>query len=73
MLYYRNGPAYTAQKMTFSIKGFSSKCDQICGKLRIWSYLLEKSLMENIVFCAVLGAVVKERSDQTLSAKATEK
>ena len=29
--------------------------------------------MENITFCAVLGAVVKERSDQTLSAKATEK
>ena len=24
------------------------------GKLRIWSHLLKKSLMENIMFCAVL-------------------
>ena len=36
----------TAQKMTFSI----SKCDQIRKKLRIWSYLLKKSLMENFIF-----------------------
>ena len=39
--------------MKFSIKDFSSKCDQIRSALRIWSYLLEKSLMENFVFCAV--------------------
>ena len=43
----------TAQKMKFSIKDFSSKCDKICGKLWIWSHLLEKSLMENFIFCAV--------------------
>ena len=43
----------TAQKMKFSIKDFSSKCDQIRRKLRIWSRLLEKSLMENFTFCAV--------------------
>ena len=43
----------TAQKMKFSIKDFSCKCDQIRSALRIWSYLLEKSLMENFVFCAV--------------------
>ena len=43
----------TAQKMKSSIKDFSSKCDQICRKLRIWSYLLKKSLMENFIFCAV--------------------
>ena len=36
----------TAQKMKFSIKDFSSK-------LRIWSHLLKKSLMENFIFCAV--------------------
>ena len=41
---------YTAQKMKFSIKDFSSKCDQIHSKLRIWSQLLKKSLMENIIF-----------------------
>ena len=37
----------TAQKMKFSIKDFFSKCDQIRRKLRIWSHLLKKSLMEN--------------------------
>ena len=41
---------YTAQKMKFSVKGF----------LWIWSHLLKKSLMENFIFCAVVGA--KERS-----------
>ena len=41
------------QKMKFSIKDFFSKCDQIGSFLRIWSYLLKKSLMENFIFCAV--------------------
>ena len=44
----------TAQEMKFSITDFFSKCDQICRKLRIWSHLLKKSLMENFIFCAVL-------------------
>ena len=35
------------------IKDFFSKCEQICRKLRIWSHLLKKSLMENFIFCAV--------------------
>ena len=39
--------------MKFSIKDFFSKCDQIRRKLRIWSHLLKKSLMENFIFCAV--------------------
>ena len=43
----------TVQKMKFSIKDFFSKCDQIRRKLRIWSHLLKKSLMENFIFCAV--------------------
>ena len=43
----------TAQKMKFSIKDFFSKYDQIRRKLRIWSHLLKKSLMENLIFCAV--------------------
>ena len=42
----------TAQKMRFSIQDFFSKCDQIRSFLRIWSYLLKKSLMENFIFCA---------------------
>ena len=43
----------TAQKMKFSIKDFFSKCDQTRSFLRIWSYLLNKSLMENVIFCVV--------------------
>ena len=42
-------------KMKFSIKDFSSKCDQIRSFLRIWSYLLKKSLMENFIFCPVIN------------------
>ena len=42
-----------AQKMKFSIKDFFRKCDQIHRKLRIWSHLLKKSLMENFILCAV--------------------
>ena len=49
---------YTAQKMKFSIKDFFSKCDQIRQKLRIWSHLLNKSLMENFIFCAVLATAI---------------
>ena len=40
--------------MKFSIKDFFSNCDQIRRKLRIWSHLLKKSLMENFIFCAVI-------------------
>ena len=43
----------TAQKMNFSIKDFFNKCDQMRRFLRIWSYMLKKSLMENFLFCAV--------------------
>ena len=38
------------------MKDFFSKCDQIYMKLRIWSHLLKKSLMENFIFCAVFIA-----------------
>ena len=44
-------PHYT--KMKFSVKGFSSICDQIRSFLRIWLHLMKKSLMENLIFCAV--------------------
>ena len=39
--------------MKFSITDFFSKCGQVRRKLRIWSHLLKKSLMENFIFCAV--------------------
>ena len=41
----------SAKKLKFSIKDSFSKCDQIYRKLRIWSHLLKKSLMENFIFC----------------------
>ena len=43
----------TAQKMKFSISDLFSKYDQIRRKLRIWSHLLKKSLMENFIFSAL--------------------
>ena len=43
---------HTSQKMKFSIKDFFSKCDQIRSFLRIWSDLLNKSLVENFISCA---------------------
>ena len=53
LLWEKDNPVHTAQKMKFSIKDFFRKCDQIRRKLRIWSPLLKKSLMENFIFCAV--------------------
>ena len=50
-----------AQKMKFSIMDFFSKCDQNQRRLRIWSRLLEKPLMENFIFYAVC-ALFKLRS-----------
>ena len=42
-----------ALKVKFSIKDVFSKYDQIRRKLRIWSHLVKKSLMENFIFCAL--------------------
>ena len=52
--------------MKFSIKGFLSKCDQIHRFLRIWSYLLKKSLMENFIFCPVISEGVFPNNIQWL-------
>ena len=38
------------KKMKFSIKDFFSRCDKIRSLLQIWSNLLKKSLMENLIF-----------------------
>ena len=40
------------KKLSFPLR-ISQVSDQICRKLRIWSYLLEKPLMENFIFRAV--------------------
>ena len=43
--------------MKFSNEDFFSKYDQIWSFLRIWSHLMKKSLMENVIFCEVCGTV----------------
>ena len=43
---------FAAEKRKFSTKDFFSKCDQILRKLRVWSHLRTKSLMENLIFSA---------------------
>ena len=43
----------TVQKNEVFLRDFFSKCDQIRRFLRIWSYLLKKSLMKNFIFCPV--------------------
>ena len=40
--------------MKLSVKDFFSKCDEIRSLLRIWSYLLKKSLLESFIFRAVV-------------------
>ena len=52
--------------MKFSIKDFFSKSDQIRRKLRILSHLLQKSLMENFIFCAVYVILGKVSTDIAL-------
>ena len=44
--------------MKFSIKDFFGKCEQIHRKLRVWSHLLKKPLMENFIFCAVFNTFI---------------
>ena len=53
------------------MKGFFSKCDQIRSFLRIWSHLLNKSLMENFTFRAVImkKANTNKLTDLTLNQK----
>ena len=59
----------TAQKLKVSIDDFFGKCDQIHRKMGIWSHLLKKSLMENLIFCAVSA----KKSIFKYSAKCTGK
>ena len=50
-------PWSISQKMKFSTKNFSCKCDQICSFLRIKSQLLKKFFMENFIFCKILHGI----------------
>ena len=48
-------------RVKFSIIDFFTKCDQIHIKLRIWSNLLKKSIIENFIFCAVLKPTIRHQ------------
>ena len=54
----------TAQKMKLSIKNLFGKSDQIRSFLRIWSYLLKKSLMENFIFSATCAKIRTSDNDR---------
>ena len=55
--------------MKFFSKDFFIKCDQIRKKLRIWSPLLKKSLMENFIFSAVISTLHEEKVEFSRSIK----
>ena len=50
--------------MKFSTNDFFGKYDQMGRKLWIWSHLLDKSLMENFIFYAVINS--DEQTDRLL-------
>ena len=47
------------KKMKFFIKDLLSKCNQIRSFLWIWSHFLKNLLMENFIFCSVLGETIR--------------
>ena len=53
--------------MNFSFKDYFSKYDQIRSKLRIWSHLLKKSLMKNLIFLCSLNSVISISTESTMS------
>ena len=62
-------PPYHCTKNEVSIKNFFCKFDQIHRKLRIWSYLLKKSLMESFIFCAVYFVLSSQFFDKYMERK----
>ena len=59
----------TTQKMKFFIKDFFNKYEQIRRKLRIWSHLLKKTLMENSTFCAVTVVITIMKESKKIKNK----
>ena len=50
--------------MNFSIKDFLIKYNQIRRKLQIWSHLLEKSLLQNFIFCEVNTVILQMNTNR---------
>ena len=55
----------TTQKMKFFIMDFFNKCNQSCWKLKVWSHLLKKSLIEN--FTLLYNVTTQKGVFRTLS------
>ena len=53
-----------AQKMKISIKDLFSKCDQIRRKLRMWSHLLKKFLVEIFFLCVQSETLFEWKIDE---------
>ena len=53
-----------AQKMNSFVKDFFGKCDHFRSKLRIWSHLLKKPLMENFIFFVISTFLVLDDLEQ---------
>ena len=68
---------FIIQKIKFSTNTFFSKREQIRSFLQIWSDLLKKSLLENLILCAVVYSILqklipwKNVSSETLLQKLT--
>ena len=54
--------SFTIQKIGFPLRISSVNVTKCVGRLRIWSYLLKKSLVENFIFCAVIRTNAKKNS-----------
>ena len=46
-----------SRKIKFFLKNFFNKCEQIRRRQWIWSQLLQKSLIENFIYSAVLALI----------------
>ena len=65
MLALHSFASITAHEMKFSMKDLFRKCDQIRRKLRIWSYLLRKSLTEIFFFLQLILYEIRYSSQYT--------
>ena len=54
--------SFTIQKIGFALRISSVNVTKRVGTLRIWSYLLTKSLMETFIFCAGIQTNAKKKS-----------
>ena len=59
--------------MNFTIKDFFNKRDQIRRKLRIWSHLPKKHLMEDFFFCVQIIIKTSRKKESVARAVVAQK